>query len=160
MEEWEWPILLIGLIIAACAAIAAWRSARATEKTGLAQILMQITDAYSSPEMLSGMLNLLKWQNEHQKDFAAKFAEVRRDKGEYAKIKNLDEDRRRYSHHFHKIRLLSNRGLVNKSFVKKVASREQVDFLLEVIEPMERAMNPKYDHSTFDFFRNIYHIES
>ena len=160
MEEWEWSILLIGLIIAALAAVAAWRSARATEKTGLAQILTQITDAYSSPEMLSGMLNLRKWQNEHPKDFATKFAEMRNDKDEYAKIKNLDEDRRRYSHHFYKIWLLLDRGLVNKSFVKKVAPREQVDFLLEVIKPLERAINPKYDHSTFDFFRNIYHIES
>jgi len=158
MEEWQLPILLLGLIIAACAAIAAWRSARATEKTGLAQILMKITDAYSSPEMLSGMLNLRKWQKEHPGDFAAKFAEMRNDKDEYAKIKNLDEDRRRYSHHFYKIWLLSDRGLVNKSFVKKVATREQVDFLLEVIEPLELEINPKYDHSTFDFFRNIYHI--
>jgi hypothetical protein len=158
MEGWEFLILIIGLIIAAVAAIAACLSAKATKKTSLAQILMQITDAYSSPEMLSGMLNLRNWQNEHPNDFSTKFAEMRNDKDEYAKIQNLDEDRRRYSHHFYKIWLLSDRGLVNKGFVKKVATREQVDFLLEVIEPLELAINPKYDHSTFDFFRNIYHI--
>jgi len=158
MEDWGFLILIIGLIIAACAAIAAWRSARATEKTGLAQILMKITDAYSSPEMLSGMLNLRKWQKEHPDDYDTKFAKMRNDKDEYPKIRIFDEDRRRYSHHFYKIWLLSDRGLVNESFVKKVATREQVDFLLEVIEPLERATNPKYDHSPFDFFRNIYHI--
>ena len=160
MEEWTWLILVIGLLIAAVAAGAAWRSAKTTEKTGLAQILMQITDAYSSPEMLSGMKRLRDWKNKHRKDFAKKFADMRNDPDEYPKIKDEDEARRRYSHHFYKIWLLSDRGLVNKSFVKKVAPRGQVDFLLEIIEPLEEAIDPKYDHPTFDFFRDIYPRES
>jgi len=160
MKEWEWLILLIGVFVAACAAIAAWRSTKATERTGLAQILMQITDAYSSPEMLSGMVNLRSWKEKHPTDFADKFAEMRNDRDEYAKIEQIDKDRRRYSHHFYKIWLLSDRGLVNKGFVKKVAPRDQVDFLLEIIEPLEKAMNPKYDPLTFVFFRSIYHKES
>ncbi len=62
MGEWIWLISLIGSLGAVGAAFAAWRSAKETQKTVLAQILMQITDAYSSPEMLSGMLNLRNWQ--------------------------------------------------------------------------------------------------
>ena len=160
MEVWMWLIPLIGSLGAAGAAIAAWQSAKATKNTVLAQILMQITDAYSSPEMLSRMLNLRNWQEKHQTDFAKKFAEMRNDRDEYAKIEQIDKDRRRYSHHFNKIRLLLDSGLVNESFVKKIAPPEQVDFLLEVIEPLEKALNLNYHHSTFDTFRRIYHKES
>ena len=129
MEEWEWLILLIGVFAAAGAAIAAWRSAKAAEKTNLAQILMQLTDAYGSPDMLSGMLRLRDWQSKYRQDFAEKFAEMRNDPDKYAKIRQEDEDRRRYSHHFYKIWLLRDRGLVNEDFVRKVATRGQVDFL-------------------------------
>lgn len=149
-----WLISLIASLGAVGAALAAWRSAKETQKTVLAQILMQITDAYSSPEMLSGMLNLRNWQQQHGPDFAKKFGEMRRN--DYSKVEQVDKDKRRYSHHFHKIRLLLDSGVVSESFVKKVVSPGQVDFLLEVIEPLEEAINPNYDHSTFDTFRRIY----
>jgi len=147
---------VITAIGAVAAAIGAWRSASETRKTSLAQILMQIMDAYSSPEMLGGMIRLRNWQEAHQKDFATKFAEMRNDPDEYAKIKQEDEDRRRYAHHFYKIWRLFGSGLVNKKFVKKVVSHGQVDFLLEIVEPLENAMNPSYELSTFNFFRNLY----
>jgi len=155
MEKWIWLISLIGSLGAVGAALAAWRSAKETQKTVFAQILMQITDAYSSPEMLSGMLNLLNWQRQNGLDFAKKFGEMRRT--DYSKIKQIDKDRRRYSHHFHKIRLLLDSGVVSEGFVKKVVSSGQIDFLLEVIEPLEEALNSNYNHSTFDTFRRIYH---
>ncbi len=98
MGEWIWLISLIGSLGAVGAALAAWRSAKETQKTVLAQILMQITDAYSSPEMLSGMLNLRNWQQQHGSDFAKKFGEMRWT--DYSKIEQIDKDRRRYSHHF------------------------------------------------------------
>lgn len=154
MEEWMWIIALIGSLGAVGAALAAWQSAKETQKTALAQILMQIMDAYSSPEMLSGILNLRNWQQQHGSDFSKKFGEMRR--SNYSKIEQIDKDRRRYSHHFHKINRLLDSGIVNESFVKKVISPGQVDFLLEVIEPLEEALNPNYDHSTFDTFRRIY----
>jgi len=157
MEIWMWLIPLVGSLGAIGAAVAAFLSAKATKKTSLAQTLMQITDAYSSDEMLEGMLRLRSWQNTHPKDWAEKFAEVRNNRDEYPKIEQEDKARRRYSHHFYKIWLLLDRGLVNKSFVKKVAPRGQVDFLLDIIEPLERAIDPNYDHSTFDFFRELYH---
>jgi len=167
MEGWTWLVALIGSLGAVGAALAAWRSAKAaqqsaeeTRKTGLAEIIIQITDTYSSPEMLSGMIDLRSWKDRHQTDFAKKFAEMRNDRDEYAKIEQLDKDRRRYSHHFHQIRIMLDSGVVNESFVKQLVSPEQVDFLLEVVQPLEEAINPNYDHSTFDTFRRIYHKAS
>lgn len=154
MKEWMWLIALIGSLGAVSAALAAWHSAKETQKTVLAQILMQITDAYSSPEMLSGMLNLSNWKQQYGPDFAKKFGELRRN--DYSKVEQIDKDRRRYSHHFHKIRLLLDSGVVSENFVKKIVSLGQVDFLLDVIEPLEKALNPNYNHSTFVTFRRIY----
>ncbi len=58
MEESMWLISLIGssgtvlaAVGAVLAAVAAWRSAKETQKTVLAQILMQIMDAYSSKKI-------------------------------------------------------------------------------------------------------------
>jgi len=150
-----WIISLIASLGAVGAALAAWRSAKETQKAVLAQILMQITDAYSSPEMLSVMLNLRNWQQQRGSDFAKKFGELRR--SDYLKVESYDKDRRRYSHYFHKIRHLLDVGLVNESFVKNVVPPGQVDFLLEVIEPLEEATNPNYERSTFDTFKRIYH---
>jgi len=154
---WFLPSLsVVGIAIAAIAAIAAWKSAKATKKTVLAQIIIQITDAYSSREMMKGIENLHAWKRRHGTNFAKKFRE-KLDKGE---AKQLDEDRRRYSHHFHQIRTMSDCGVVNESFVKKLVKSDQVDTLLDVIQPLEEAKDLNYDRSTFDFFRGIYHKES
>jgi len=93
MEEWTWSILLIGVLVAAIAAIAAWRSAKATENTGLAQTLMQITDAYSSPEMLSGMLRLYSFKERFQENFGGVFAQLRENNyKDIKKLTKLEED--------------------------------------------------------------------
>jgi len=161
--EGYWQIItriaeLIIALAAATAVLFAWKSTKETRKASLAQILMQITDAYSSPEMLAGMLRLHSFKERFQENFGGVFAQLR--ENNYKDIKEIDEARRRYSHHFYKIWLLFDRGLVNKKFVKKVATHGQVDFLLETIEPLEKAIDPDYDHSTFDFFREIYPEES
>jgi hypothetical protein len=154
MEICEWLLPLIGVLIAAGAAIAAWRSARAAEKAVSAQILMQIMDAYSSPEMLSGMIRLNEFKGTYKENFAGIFAKTR--VSNYNEIKIVDEDRRRFSHHFSKIWRLFESGLVNEKVIKQVATRGQVDFLLEIIEPLEKAINSEYNRVHFDFFRNLY----
>ena len=154
MEKWMLLIALTGSLGAAVAAIAASVSAKETKKTVLAQILAQIVDSYGSSEMLSGMLSLRNWQEQNGPDFAKKFGLLRR--VNYFAVKAIDEDRRRYSHHFHKIRILLNSGVVSKTFVRKVVSSDQVAVLLEVVEPLEKE-SPYYKSLTFDTFRKIYH---
>ncbi len=153
VRDWLWLISLLGAVGAIGAAVAAWESAKETRKTSLAQIIMQITDVYSSPEMLEGMRNL-RWQQENVPDFAKKFGEMRNK--DYSKVAPTDKARRMYAHYFHKIKLLLDTGLVTGNFVKKVVTSGQVDFLLEVIEPLEEAMNPNYDRSMFNTFKKLY----
>lgn len=114
---------------------------------------MQIMGEYSSSEMLEGMLRLRTWTEQHGSDSAKIFGELRGSR--YDEVKQIDEDRRRYSHYFHRIARLLQVGVVNEDFVKKVLLSSQVDFLLDVVEPLEKALT-YYDPSTFDTFRRIY----
>ena len=144
----------VAAIMAALATIAAWRSVKATEKSSSAQVIIQLTDSYASEEMLSGMMTLQTFKNRHKTDFARAFDDKRRTS--YPDVKEEDEARRRYSHHFHKIYLLYATGLVDKTFVSRIVPKNQVEFLLEVIEPLEDAIGPDYDRTSFDFFHGLY----
>ncbi len=153
-----WIISIIGATGAVCAAIAAWRSAKATRKTVLAQIVMQITSAYSAPDMGESVKRLHDWRNKHPQDFAQLFEKGMREPNNITD--QLNEDRRRVSHYFHQIKSLLDCGVVDEDFVKKLVQPDQVDTLLDVVEPLEKAKDPNYDHSTFDSFRKIYRKES
>lgn len=154
MEKLAWIISLIGSLGAAAAAIAAWQSAKETRKAVITQIILEMVGYYGSQEMLSCMWSLRNWKEDHGINFAEKFAEKRRN--DYAEIKHIDNCRRLYTHHFLKIKQLLDLGIVNKNIVEKIVSPVQVSFLLEVVEPLEQAINPNYDTSTFDTFRRMY----
>ena len=149
-----WLISLIGSLGAFFAALAAWRTAIETRKTVLVQILLQITDTYSSPEMLEAMQNLRKWKEQNGPDFAKLFGQLRHQN--YERIEQLDKDRRRISHYFYRIKLLLQAGLLNKNLVKELVTEKQVDFLLKIIEPLERVIDPNYDFSTYDTFKKLF----
>ncbi len=61
------------------------------------------------------------------------------------------------SHYFHQIKALLDCGVVDENFVKKLVKSDQVDTLLDIVEPLEKAKSEDYDHSTFDLFRKLYH---
>lgn len=167
MEEWMW--LMIGsigtgvaVVGAAFAAFFSWRSSKAAKKTVLAQIVMQITSAYGSEEMGESIKRLHAFKRKYGEGFADIFSVLlnKPEKEMRTYAKQLDSDRRRVSHYFHQINSLLGCGVVNENFVKKLVKPDQVDTLLDVVEALEKAKNPDYDHSTFDTFRRIYRKES
>lgn len=105
--------------------------------------------------MLESMLKLRDWQDKHGENWVRDFVDLRHN--HYSRVKSEDKARRRFSHHFHKIRLMLDTGVVKEDFIKKLVSIDQVTFLLDVIEPLEEGINPKYDRSTLNFFRSLYH---
>ncbi len=158
MQNWLWVIALIGALGAVGAALAAWKSANETRKTVLAQIVLQITSTYSSSDMGESVKRLHDWKRKHPQDFAELFEKGLREPNNITE--QLDEDRRRVSHYFHQIRVMLDCGVVDEKFLKKLIKPDQVDTLLDVVEPLEKAKNPDYDHSTFDLFRSMYRKES
>ena len=155
MQEWGWLIALVGSLGAVGAAVGAWKSAKSTKKTVLAQIVMQITSTYSSDEMFESVKKLHNWKRGQGTEFAKVFANRLKERG-HTDAEQLDGDRRRVSHYFHQIRALLDCGVVNENFVKELVKPDQVDTLLDVVQPLAEAKDPKCDKSTFDLFRKIY----
>jgi len=137
MEIWMWLIPLLGSLGAIGAAVAAWKSARATRKTTLAQIVIQITGTYSSSDMGESVKRLHNWRKQHPQDFAQLFEKGLREPNNITE--QLDEDRRRVSHYFHQIRAMLDCGVVDEKFVKKLVKPDQVDTLLDAVQPLEGA---------------------
>lgn len=164
MESWTWLISLVGSAGAVLAASAAWLSARATHRSAeetqkaiFAEIATNVLDAYSSPKMLSSKRELRQWQKEHGEEFAKKFAELRPERTD--KINRIDRCRRRVSHHYYKIWRLYDGNIIDEEFVKVLMTPGQLDFLIEVNEPMERAINPDYNKEMFDTLCEIFDKE-
>jgi len=134
---------------------------KVAKDTSLAQIIIQLTTAYAQPEMLAGMLNLRNFKERFEENFAGVFGQLEGSDPDY--FKRLNEDRRRFSHHFSTIFLLLDTGVIDIEFLKKLVrpgTDDQIDFLLEVIEPLEKEINPSYDPRMFVRFQEIYQKKS
>ena len=154
----------IGAIIAAIgaviAAFGAWRSASETRKAAQAQIVIKITSTYSSTEMFESVKRLHNFKRKWEPEFGEVFKQLLQNKNvdpDY--ITQVDTDRRRVSHFFYQVKVLLDCCVVDENFVKKLIKPDQVETLLDVVEPLEKAKNTDYDYSTFDTFRKIYHTD-
>lgn len=129
----------LGAVGAAIAAFWAFWATRQTRKASLAQIVADMRNIYSSPEMLRSMMCLLKFKKEWKKrygdDWAKQFGEVR--KSNYLRVAPIDEDRRRFSHHFGTIQVLWELKLIDKEVESKLRSEGQKKFYSGVIKPLE-----------------------
>ena len=156
-------VTAIGAAGAAVAAGAAWRSSKAakqaveeTRRASQAQIISSLLDAYGSEEMRIAMDELRAWKCQYGDKFADEFRRHRMEDDN--KFSSLNQGRRRVSHYFQKIHTLRSSGLIDDSYVRKVATKEQVEFYREILEPLEAALNPNYDRSSFDSLGALYDI--
>ena len=155
----------VGAILAA---VFASKSAKETAKTVKAQVIMQLTGAYSSEEMQVGMNEIRRFKEKHKEGFADKYQELLSARmagkplncSDSECIDHLDKARRRFSHHFHNIRFLLDTEVVEEKLVKKIVECGQVQFLLYTVQPLEKAhsrgMGLKFDPRTFDRFKDIF----
>jgi len=147
---------LASILIATIAAGAACWSAHLTRKATEGQFLKALFDDYAREDILDGMLNLHRWKAEHGNEFSEEFRK-RRQK-DYESVRVQDEARRRLSHHFQKIYALKNVGVIRDRVVMALATKVQVRFYREVIEPLEEALNPSYDTDSFEYLGGLYGI--
>lgn len=132
-------------------------SVKIAKDTSLAQIIIQLTSVYAQPEMLVGMNRLREFKDAHGESFANQFTWLKKD--DKSQYDELDGDRRRFSHYFHTIFIMLNTDIITVEFLKKLVSPSAMDpigFLLEVIEPLEKEINPNYDVEMFVRFEEIY----
>jgi hypothetical protein len=142
-------LTLFAGIAAWISAAAARRAAAATERASQVHMLSELLDAYASPEMLTAMMVLRSWFSEHGPRSADEFRMLRQDN--YPVIEHIDLARRRVSHFFHKVCALRTAGYMDETAVRMVATKGQVAFFREVIEPLEAAIATNYDRSCFEY---------
>lgn len=158
-------LTLIALLFTALAALitarAAWRSAvassRAADETRVAttaQIMSSLLDEYRSDEMSDAMTFLRHIAQGYDLEVQDKLLDLSQKRpGVY---KKLNPNRRLVSHFFGKIYLLQQAGYIDDAFVRTVVGQGEVEFYLEVIEPLENALNHDYDASAFEYFAKLY----
>jgi uncharacterized membrane protein (DUF485 family) len=119
-----------------------------------ASLRLQIKEPFDTDEMKDGKKKLADFAR--RPDFANVFAGMLAKNDPEAKV--LDLARGRYSHAFYNriFILLPN---VSDEFIKTTVALDEVLFLLDVIQPMEKAKNPDYDTKMFDMFRKMYEKE-
>lgn len=159
-------LALITAIGAALAAYAAWKSAKETKKIVLAQIINDIRDQFNSSDLGDCIKKLNNYRCHHGQDiedqFFAGLALAERPDNGIGPTEEIDVDRCRriYSHIFHKLKILLDSGCIDIIFIKKIIYRDEVDLLLNIIEPLERTkaqfIKKEFNSATFDAFREIF----
>ena len=155
-------LTVITAVSALFAAIAAWRAAVATQRNAKAMrnstramALLDLRKTYASENMLNGMHSLIDWYVKYGKEeFARIFAGFRA--VDYAKVADLDKDRRRFSHFLIGVHSLHKHGIMDEQFVKSAVPIAPANLAVVLIEPMEAEINEKYDRGPFDMLRKIY----
>jgi hypothetical protein len=152
-------ILLVTAIIAGISARASRKAADATGKSAEStremtrmQTFAQLLDAYSSRDMLKDMITLIRWKNQYPENWAERYGQMIPDYGQ--DVLPIHEARRHYAHHFFKIKLMYQAGYLDENRLDDLATNDQIKFLLETIEPLEKNLNPNYNDSTCRFFEN------
>jgi hypothetical protein len=167
---WTAATALFAALTAFFAAVAAWMSlssARRLRKTQEAEALTTLAQAFGSPDMTEAHATLLVWKEKHGENFAAEYGRRMRASAPDAEPVPLDEEilrvhaaRRLVAHHYQLVDYLtdSKDGVVRPAFIWRLVAADQAQFYREVIEPMEAALNDKYERRSFDRIGKHYKI--
>ena len=144
----------VAAIFTGIAAGAAWSAAHQTRRAIAGGLISQLLDDYNSDEMLCAMRCLDEWKKEHGEEFALVFAEKRKTK--YQEVKSVDSARRRVKLFFVKIYQLTEGELLPPKDIIRLLNQGQAYFALNYVEPLEKAINQRYDDRHFRFLDKVY----
>jgi hypothetical protein len=135
----------IATVLAALSApLLAWWGMRATAKLNAQAIesglLMALMDQYASQQMVDDLRVLVSWKKDKGDDFAGEWRAAL-DKGD-ATAKLMDGARRRVKQYFLKPLRLYENGHVGLPFLKTAAGMDGLNVLIDVVKPLEAALNP------------------
>jgi hypothetical protein len=130
----------VSAVAGAVAALAAWNAATEARRATQGQFVTSLRREYASPAMLADIELVKSW---------IAGSPITTD-GE------LDNARRRISHHFQNIVALANAGLLAEQFLPVVVTKDEADLFCGIIQEMERQISPSYDRSAFDRLDRLY----
>ena len=144
-------ILTLGSVLASLIlVIFTWRTVQKMHQSTQAQIIMSLLDDYASIEMRDAINELRRRKTQYANDYMAAFNSRRGEEPDW------DRARRCVAHYYQKVAAMFDMGLLDKKFARVVATKEQVEFYREMIEPLEAVINPNYGPSSFNVLESLY----
>jgi hypothetical protein len=144
MDIFGFPIDIVALCGVIVAIFALVFTLNQQNKSFNSNIILNITESFSDPKMNLAMKDLKK-SEKLKKD------EIEKE----LKYFNFDNNRRMVTHHFFKIYLLYESGVINKKLLRIVAQKEDVELLINCVERIEKINNEHYNRSMFDLYRSL-----
>jgi len=142
-------IMAASVGVACISAIFSWRSSQVAANTAQATLYLKFQEQYASDEMRQDLRNLTSWRELHRGEFVSTWVKLYQQNDNKALA--VDRSRRRVSHFFGAIADLYNERLLSEDLTGRLATRFQgIELWFEVVEPLEKALNPDYDKSQFD----------
>lgn len=146
-------ISLLATLAACAAAVFAFRATYIAERTAKTNLALEIRNTYSSQEMYDSMTAIKGFFETYRDDPIAFFLNRKRFCTD--EFKGINGHRRRFVHLYHNIRILNKAGLLDEDIIKKIVMPEEVQFLIQYVEPLDKAL-PDSSSVTFDFFRDLF----
>jgi hypothetical protein len=144
-----------GTCFAAIAAVfSAWFSRRSSQdaaKTAPATLFLSLQRQYTGDEMLADLRKLRSWREQQGADFVSKWEEQWETNPE---TRSVNESRRRVLHFFGAIADLYRAGLLSEPLARALTPRDSA-ILFEIVEPLERQLNPHYNRAHFKTLRSL-----
>jgi hypothetical protein len=139
-------ILAIGtIIISFASAGAVIYNSRTQAKAFEGNIILNLTDSFSSQEMNDAMKSI--------KDIVQQLLLDPQKLPDSLTV--FDQKRRMITHHFFKIYLLRKSNVIDDKILKTVTQEEDIQYLIKYIEPLETKINKNYNREMFDYYRDL-----
>jgi len=118
------------------------------------QLVINMLDDIRSQEWGDAHTALADWQRAHPADFAEVFGRERRKAD--SPSATIDRHRRVFIKPFHKMWRLVQVGVVDDRVAMAIVSEVYVHSLLNIVEPLERAIRANYDVSGFRWVESLF----
>jgi hypothetical protein len=151
--DWELFLQIITGVAAVAAAVIAGVMAWQAKQAILTGVMCEFKKDYGRPEILRAMNQLALYKARHS-DFAERIEKGRY--GDDEEAVRLDEYRREVSHLIQRPAMLVSADLIKEQAFKSIVPITPAAFFIDVIEPIERAINPHYDKTPFDLVHRVY----
>ena len=155
MEWIAFTLTALTAIGAGIAAIGSSLSARATKRATQAQLLLRFLEEYSNPKMSKALVQLRKWKATLDLGTTT-FEQFVKYKDSWGVLeKRVNSARRQVKYYFVKALRLHQEGLITQQLLQVICNVDGIDLLYDVVEPLERELNPDYEKEAFIQLREV-----
>lgn len=118
------------------------------------QVLISLMEEIRSSEWGAAHQELADWQRRHADYFEEQFRIHRTNKGSEAHA--IDPHRRVFIGPLHRLHRLWSAGIIDDDLVRVILTPDIALTLLNIVEPLERAIRPNYMRGVFDMVRALF----